>query len=60
MEYRIRYRDSFERPENEELVQANSPAEAMVKFQCVRRSHGDDRRRPTITSVNESRSDSSW
>ena len=36
MTYRIRYRQSGSDTQGEVVVEANSPNEAMVKFQCTR------------------------
>jgi len=35
MVYRIRYHDSNQIIETEAVVEANSPAEAMIKFRCI-------------------------
>ncbi|RPI63934.1 MAG: hypothetical protein EHM48_01660 [Planctomycetaceae bacterium] len=52
MEYRIRYhKQSQSGPEQETLVQANSPAEAMVKFLHTRGDSRDTRQNPWVTSV---------
>ena len=54
MTYRIRYRDGSASREDEIQVQANSPTEAMIKFQ-----HGHNHCRmssvaaPKVTSVQE-------
>ena len=38
MNYRIRYRQAGQDMESEAIVEANSPAEAVVKFRCTRSS----------------------
>jgi len=52
MNFRIRYRQSEGAREDEVLVEANTPTEAMVKFRCIReaRPYGSSRDH-LITSV---------
>jgi len=38
MNYRIRYRQAGQDMESEAIIEANSPAEAVVKFRCTRGS----------------------
>jgi hypothetical protein len=52
MVYRIRYRRLAEQREDEAVVEANSPTEALVKFQHARSDWPDrSRYRPQVTSV---------
>ena len=50
MVYRIRYRRG-ETQDNEIVVEANSPAEAMIKFRHTRPAQDDCRGQSRVTSV---------
>lgn len=52
MNYRIRYRRAEGTGEAEEVIEANSPNEALVKFRCTRRDRPEAApQRDVITSV---------
>ncbi len=51
MVYRIRFQEADRQSEGQTLVEAHSPAEAMVKFQHVGRGGPAGRGGPRVTSV---------
>ena len=51
MNYRIRYRQAKGVGEAEAIVEANSPAEALVKFRCIRAYKPQAVSQEVITSV---------
>jgi len=51
MVYRIRYHDSNQTIETEAVVEANSPAEAMVKFRCIHTTKPTSATSEMVTSV---------
>lgn len=52
MTYRIRYRKTHSHSEVEAVIEANSPAEAMVKFRCMQGSnHRPSKASGDVTSV---------
>jgi len=58
MNYRIRYRQAGQDMESETLVEANSPAEAVVKFRCTRSSASHpDRHCDQVISVSVAEKD---